>query len=160
MKILFFILVTLVSNFTFAQASHGNEIKPLLKNGKLSIGVQYTSDFLSLTAAVLASDLETVHGAKVYAYFVKKASEISYSNLIWQHSIEPKTPAGTTYVVHMGLSGAAAAIVVSKLNSMVVELTMLLDDGSEKKAFIDLGALCATNPDNFLNIETAATGCQ
>lgn len=160
MKVILNILMVVFSSMTFAQSLQSTEIKPILQDGKPRLGVQYASDFLALTASVYSNDLISVRGARVYANFVKKASQIAYSDLIWQANIPPQAPAGTTYAIRMGLNGSAAKSVVSKLNSMVVELTVLSDDGSQKSVFIDLGSLCTTNPGSFLNLDTSSSDCQ
>jgi hypothetical protein len=159
MKVLVSILVCIFSFSAFAQNIQSTEIKPVSQDGKPRIGVQFASDFLALTASVYSNDLISGRGARVYANFVKKSSETPYSDLIWQSNIAPQTPAGTTYVVRMGLKGAAAQAVVSKLSAMIVELTVLSDDGLQKSVFIDLGSLCTTNPGSFLNLDTSTSGC-
>lgn len=160
MKFFLNILIVVFSSSVFAQKLQSTEIMPVMQDGKPRVGVQYASGFLALTASVYSNDLISGRGAKVYANFVKKSSETPYSDLIWQTNIAPQTPAGTTYVVRMGLKGAAAQAVVSKLNSMVVELTVLSDDGLQKSVFLDLGSLCTTNPGSFSNLDTSASGCQ
>lgn len=155
------ILGFLIFFVTSAMASSniGTEVKPVVQDGKPRIGVQYGSDFLALTLTLMANDVAVGAGARVYAEFWNKVSNQSFSNLIWQNSIASGTPAGTTYVVRAGVNGAAAQGPVAKLKSMILVLTATLDNGSERKIFVDLASLCATNPESFVNLDSLEKGC-
>lgn len=159
MKTLILGFLSFFISSAMASANIRTQVKPVVQAGKPRIGVQYGSDFLAATLTLMANDVSTGAGARVYAEFWDKVSDQPFSTLIWQNSIAADTPAGTTYVVMAGLNGAAAQGPVAKLKSMILVLTAALDNGIEKKVFVDLASLCETNPDSFLNLDTGAVGC-
>lgn len=142
-----------------ANTNLGGEVKPVVQDGKPRVGLQYAPDFLALTLTLKANDLSMGAGAKVYAEFWDRVSDRPFSDLVWQKNIATATPAGTTYVVTAGLNGAAAQGPIARLKSMLLVLTVAVDTGAERKVFVDLGSLCTTNPDNFLNLNTGEQGC-
>ena len=159
MKTMAFVFIYFFGITAIANTNLGTEVKPVIQDGKPRVGLQYAPDFLALTLSLKVNDLSMGAGAKVYAEFWDRVSDRPFSDLVWQKNIATATPAGTTYVVTAGVNGAAAQGPIARLKSMLLVLTVALDTGAERKVFVDLGSLCTTNPDNFLNLNTGEQGC-
>lgn len=154
------ILFAFAASIAHGNVNFGKKIEFAINDGRPSLGVQMTSNLMAITFAINTNEITQGKSvSKIQMRFADKITGEFLSDLIVLGEFPdglffPGTASFTT-----SLTGNDALKVQSMLKTSALLLGVKDGNNSVFVGYVDLGQHCVSSKNQFLNIDTGATGC-